>query len=208
MRLRASALTLCMICGFLCAAQLAAQEKPEQDSPLKIEWIDSYEETYEAGDNVFTIDAGVLFPLSFTDGNGTTLPNKNYVGGTGHLIYQIFLNKWLFAGGEFSGSFSATLGENVMYTMPFGATIGANLKVKSFEFPFSLTVGGILYSYMNTNYFGMYIKPTIGAFWRFNREYSFGINASYLWNPQWTADPATTVNGHMMSAVLAVRYHF
>jgi hypothetical protein len=80
-------------------------------------------------------------------------------------------------------------------------------------------VGAAPQQRLDGSYFGLFVKPSAGVFFRFNPDWSFGINASFWWVPQWTSvrdDPgmvnrhsrAINIHGFFLETSIGVRYHF
>jgi hypothetical protein len=121
-----------------------------------------------------------------------------------------------YLGGELSGMFASTLGENMYYIVPIGFRAGYQFVLSRFEFPLSLLVGFAPQSYNGRSYFGLFSKPSAGAFFRFNASWSFGLTTSLWWVPQWTnktreLDYQTSTihtHGFFWEIGFGVRYHF
>lgn len=170
------------------------------------EYLDQTE-TVE-GDNVFTINVGLLFALAFVDGNNQSLDTNLGLGGAGILSYDYMLTKYFSIGGEFGGSFNSTQGANILYTVPFGLRVGALFEAGPFEIPVSIMAGACLQTELADNHLSLAFKLEPGFFWRFNDDWSFGLNVSWWMIPQFNEDPAKSVWGHFMFTSLAARYHF
>lgn len=185
------------------------QEGPgeEETLPIESDWKGYTPTRYSPGDKTFVIAAGVSVPLFFYGPSGF-LDNKVSLGGTGYLSYNYFLSPHIFIGGELGGSFAATLGENMLYIVPFGFRVGYQLVTGRFEFPFSLTIGAANQGYLDKGYFGLFIKPAAALFWRFNPDWSFGLSTEYWWVPQWVSDSSKNSYGNFLTINLAARYHF
>lgn len=180
-------------------------EPPIATEPI---WNGEVPSVYTKGDKTFTISLGTIVPLFYTTGSFGKVKNNSSVGGAGSLGYNYFFNSHFALGGEFGGMFSGTLGENMLYVIPFGLKATYQFVVPPFEFPISLMVGGAAQSYLDTNYLGMIVKPGVSAFWRQGPDWSFGINAAWWWLPQWTSSSETSVFGNFLELTLAARYHF
>ena len=182
-------------------------ESPEnpENPPIDSEWGKYNISVYNRGDKTFTITLGVLIPTLFNgvDEQGVGLS----VGGTGTLAFSYFLTPHLFVGGELSGMFMSTRGKNMLYMIPFGARIGYQFIFRRFEFPFSFMIGGAPTLYLEQKYFGLIMKPGAGVFWRLNPDWSFGLNTSWWFLPQW---PKTGPDayGNFLELTLSARYHF
>lgn len=205
-----------IVAVFLCLAAVnaAAQEAPgeatppEDELPIESEWEGASLTKYVRGDQTFAITLGLGKPLFFVTKTGNTLDNNISLGGTGSLSYNYFLSPHFALGGEVSGFFAKTLGENMMYMIPFGLRATWQFIAGSFEFPVSLLVGGASQNYLGKDYFGFFAKPGLGAYWRFNPDWSFGVNTAWWWVPQMTDDSSTSVFGNFAELTLSARYHF
>ena len=188
----------------------AQEEDPPEPPPIDIEW---FEETtlYSRGDRTFTISLGTIFPTVFWGDIERDQHNLSSVGGTGSLAFNYFLTPHIFIGGELSGMFLSTRGQNMLYIIPFGFRIGYQFVHRRFEFPISVMVGGAPQMRLEDRYFGLIIKPGASAFWRFNADWSFGLNAVWWFVPQWPSPQhgiRHNAYGNFMVVTLAARYHF
>jgi hypothetical protein len=163
---------------------------------------------YTRGDKTFNISLGILPSLFFTSASGNTLDNHVKLGGTGSLSYNYFLNSRMFVGGVLQGSFSQTLGKNFLYMIPIGAIVGYQFVLRRFEFPLSVTLGGVTVQYLTFNGYWLFIKPQASGFFRFNSDWSFGLNVAWWLVPQWTKLPGKDATGNFMEVTLSARYHF
>jgi hypothetical protein len=62
--------------------------------------------------------------------------------------------------------------------------------------------------YLDQGYLGFYLKGGASVYFRFNPDWSFGLNSNWYWLPQWTKDPSKNVDGNIVDLTLSVRYHF
>jgi len=201
--------------GFLVMAQTSETETPSVEAPagsdplpIDSEWNGPAPKLYSKGDKTFIINLGTVLPLFFYSADGNSLANNLSVGGTGSLNYNYYFNSNLALGGEFGGSFSGTLGGNMLFMMPFGVKGTWHFIASPFEFPVSLMVGGVTQSYLGTDYFGLIVKPGVAAYWRFNPDWSFGLNSAWWWIPEWTSSASTSSYGNFLELTLSARYHF
>jgi hypothetical protein len=178
------------------------------DMPVLPVWDGVPLSGYTRGDKTFNISLGILPPLFFTSASGKTLDNHVKLGGTGSLSYNYFLNSRMFIGGILQGSFSQTLGKNFLYMIPIGATFGYQFLLHRFEFPLSVTIGGATVQYLTFNGYWLFIKPQASGFFRFNSDWSFGLNIAWWITPQWTKVSEKNATGHFMEITLSARYHF
>jgi hypothetical protein len=191
---------------FLGAAFVSAQEDGPGELPIDSDWSGIVPSLYEPGDQMLTMTVGAAFPTLFLHHNGSRDPNI-YPGLTGALGYVVFLTPRFFMGGELGGMAAGTKGENMVYLVSVGFRTGYQFLLGRFEFPLSLVLGGCPQKFQDDGYFGLVLKPSAGAFFRFNPEFSFGISADWWWVPQWTGDKAKDVYGNFLGFTLSVRYH-
>lgn len=211
------ALALCLV-FFSAGSGLFAQESAERDTWSEQEDQDDQEEAdpwdYQtqvgsvAGDKIFNIDIGLMLGLGFINGHGQSIPLNLGIGGAGMLSYDYMLSKHFSLGAEVSGSFNSTLGANILYLVPFGLRAGLHFDVGRFSIPSYIMLGASNHFELGYTYFGFAMKLQSGVFWRFNDEWSFGLNASWLLLPEIHSTPEETVWGNFLMTTLAVRYHF
>ncbi|GAB1481592.1 hypothetical protein MASR2M78_04070 [Treponema sp.] len=192
---------------FAQTAEDGGEKKEEGTLPIESNWSGLSPSLYSRGDQTFVIALGTTIPLTFYGDSGS-IDSQLSVGGLGSLNYNYYLSPNFALGGEVNGMFSGTVGGNVLFMVPFGVKATWHFIKSPFEFPLSLTLGGASQSYLDGNYFGLFIKPAAAAYWRFNPDWSFGINTAWWWLPQWTNNQATTVYGNFLELTLAARYHF
>ena len=200
-------LVLLVLMGF--ALPLVAQEvdsDPDDELPA-IVWDSYVPDVYRAGDKILTISAGVLFPTVFTgrglEGNGSNIN----IGGMGSFVFSYFLTPRWFVGGELAGMFASTGGRNMVFIIPIGPRVGYQFVLGRFEFPLALMVGAAPQKYLDKGYFGLIIKPSASGFFRFNPDWSFGLNTSWWLLPQWPEN-GKNVLGNFLELTLSARYHF
>jgi hypothetical protein len=190
---------------------LHAQETgPEEgEIPIESEWDIYAPEFYSRGDQTFIISFGVVAPTMFFGQDGIISHNISPpVGGTGSLAYNYFFTSHLSLGGEVGGMFTSTVGQNVLYIIPIGLRVGYQFIFRRFEFPLALTVGIAPQRYLNLGYLGLFAKAGGSVFFRFNPDWSFGVNANWGWYPQWVKKPEENVHANIMDITVAARYHF
>jgi hypothetical protein len=199
---------------------LLAQEAGEPDydngePPIESGWDGYMPDLYSRGDQTFTISAGVIFPILFLN-QGTVMDHhfKPPIGGSlGPLAYTYFLNSHFFVGGEIGFMFNYTLAEGTIVLIPIGVHAGYQPRFRRFEFPLGITVGIAPQKYLNFGYFGFFMKGMASVFYRFNPDWSFGLNVNWNWFPQWPmedGDPAPNKNmdGNIIGLTFSARYHF
>lgn len=192
-----------------------ADDEDEYEGGLEIDsdWSRA-SNLYTSGDQVFCINLGFPISLFFVDQQEGYFKTKMKLGGFGALAYNYFLTPHWFVGGEVSGMFAATVGGNMFYMIPIGIRGGYQFIANRFEFPAYLLLGVAPQSHNQRTYFGFFAKAAAGAFFRLNSEWSFGLNTSFWWAPEWTKktrDPGSTkinIHGFFLEASLGARYHF
>ena len=169
------------------------------------EWLDYDFSLYSQGDRTFHITMGLLFPLYFSGIN-----NNNHgisMGGTGTLTFNYFLGPHFFVGGEITGSFNGTRGGNMLYLIPMGVRAGYQFLYRRFEIPVSIMLGVAPQRYINRGYFGPVLKAGVAVYWRYNMDWSFGLNTNLWIIPQWPSNGHNVV-GTFQELTLSARFHF
>ena len=183
----------------------------DEEAPIDDLWEGYYADPYGRGDQTFTITLGVIFPTLFYDNNGERITNHNFnppVGGTGSLSYNYFFHKYYFLGIEIGVKFNYTLGENTLFIIPIGVRTGVQFVYRRIEFPIVIVAGVSPHRYLNYSYVGFFLKGGASVFFRFNPDWSFGLNAEWSWYPQRPRDPARNTDGNFFGVTLTARYHF
>jgi len=217
-------LGLCWFSGH--GALLYAQEEAEEieaeeeendpsddDISVETDWDGYISELYSRGDQTFTISMGVNFPTVFHDDKPKKIdPHWSPVGGAGSLAYTRFLGAHYFLGAEIGVSFNRTLGKNTIFIVPIGVRTGWQFIFHRFEFPITLAIGFAPERYLNYSYTGLFVKLGGSGFFRFNPDWSFGLNADWNWYPQWPRKEknptAKDMYANIIGLTLAARYHF
>ena len=197
---------------------VSAQEEndPDDDEIIPIETDWSRTALYTRGDQIFCINLGLVLPLFYAEQKDGYMDSQMNLGGMGSLAYNYFLGPHFYLGGELCGMFASTVGENMYYIVPMGFRAGYQFILKRFEFPLSVLIGFAPQSYNQRSYFGFFAKPAAGVFFRYNAEWSFGLNTSFWWVPQWTKktrelinhDSKVNIHGFFWEISAGVRYHF
>ena len=182
-------------------------ESEPNSPPIESDWDVYRPDLYARGDKTFNISLGVIFPTIFAGKGLEGNPNNLKLGGTGSLTFNYFVGSHVFLGGELGGMFAATLGENMLYAVPFGLRAGYQFIARRFEFPLVLMVGAAPQKYLEKGYFGLIIKPGASGFFRYSPDWSFGLNAQWWMLPQWPKN-GKSVFGNFMEFTLSARYHF
>lgn len=195
------------VTGFPAFAQEEGDEEPGGSIPIESDWAAFNPGTYARGDQTFNVALGPVFPVGFFGANGK-MDAKIKIGGAGSLSYNYFLTPNIFVGGEIGGMFAQTKAKNMYFIIPMGARVGYQFVFRSFEFPLAVMLGGAPQKYLDWSYFGYFMKVSAGAYWRFNSDWSFGLNTAWWWVPQWTSKKNENVHGHFIELTAGARYHF
>jgi hypothetical protein len=200
---------------------LHAQEEQEEEPdygdekiPVESDWDGYMPNLYSKGDKTFSISAGVIFPVLFFN-NGKLIDHhfSPPVGGSGSLAYNYFFGPHFNFGAEIGMMFNYTLAQNTVFIIPIGLRVGYQFVFRRFEFPLLMTIGFVPQRYLNDGYFGFFMKGGASAFYRFNPDWSFGLNVDWNWFPQWPMEngkpvPEKNMDGNIIGLTLSARYHF
>jgi hypothetical protein len=197
-----------LMCFFILAAPVFTQED-ENEPDVEADWYGELPSLYSQGDKTFNISMGLTFPTLFLQ-NGAVEPNHNInvVGGIGSLAYNYFLDSHFFIGFEISGQFSGTKAKNMLYIVPIGVHAGYQFIVWKIEIPLTIAIGIAPQKKLDLGYFGLFVKGGAGAYYRFNPDWSFGIDLSWSWLPQWPKEPGKHADGNFINLMVSARYHF
>jgi hypothetical protein len=197
---------LLLLLTLLTGGALSAQEG---EAPIESDWDIYAPEFYSRGDQTFIISLGVVMPAIFLSQGSVIQHNISPpVGGTGSLSYNYFLTSHISVGGEIGGIFAPTVAENVLYIIPVGLRLGYQFIFRRFEFPLTITAGIAPLRYLEQGYAGLFVKAGAALYYRFNPDWSFGVNANWYWIPQWVKDSSKNVDGNIVDITVAARYHF
>jgi hypothetical protein len=178
------------------------------------DWNKYIPDMYSKGDQTVNISLGTIFPVVFIN-NGNVIPHNISppVGIVLSLSYNYFMGANFFIGGEFGINTALTLGQNMVFIVPIGLRAGWQFIISRFEIPLSAAIGLAPQKYLDYGYFGMYLRATAAAYYRFNPNWSFGLNADWSWYPQWPMKnnirtPEKDVYANIVGVTLSARYHF
>ena len=129
------------------------------------------------------------------------------------MVYSRFLGPHFFLGIEIGVKFNSTLQQNTIFLIPIGMRTGWQFIMNRFEFPLFMTIGFAPQRVLDSSYTGLFLKGGGGAFYRFNPDWSFGLNTDWNWYPQWPREdgrrvPNKDVYGNILGLTLSARYHF
>ncbi|AEE16067.1 TP0733 family outer membrane beta-barrel protein [Treponema brennaborense] len=186
--------TLMLTSGFLCAQEQAVPETPQKEDTFVYKMN-------QKGDQFIKI--GLMLNVPFKPAI-----QQLHLGGSGTLGYMRFINSSFAVGGDASFAYMTTVGENIFTFIPLMLKVMYQPAFHKFEFPISFGIGGAFENYINDMYFGLVVKPEIGAFFRYSPSWSFGLNAGLYIMPQWCKDASKNYTGIIMDVALTARYHF
>ena len=192
---------------FISGSIFAASDDDEDDD------IDTYEESYSLGDQMFVINAGLFIPLFFFDRSLDVMETNLTLGGTGSLCWQVFLTNHLSLGGELGGMFALSPNRRVLYMIPLTVKATYWFRFYPFEIPISLGLGGNLSILEEAAHIDFIAKPAVGFYWNFNEEWAFGANVTYWFVPQiysgsGKVQSSHSMFGNFMDVSLSVMFRF
>lgn len=166
-----------------------------------------------AGDQNIRLALGIVLPLNFPDFQSLfdSYGAQLSTGGMGTLGYHRFIAKDFAIGFDISFGFNATIGEHIFSYTPILFSATYQPVWKKLEFPLTLNLGFAWESYNNDNYFpGLVVKPEAGVHYRFNQDWSAGIEASYIFMPQFCELYGSGKNyyGQFATISAVARYYF
>ncbi|MCP5514351.1 MAG: hypothetical protein H7A26_02680 [Spirochaetales bacterium] len=182
----------------------------EEEQPADEE---NFEYVYGLGDQIFTIKAGLIFPLYLMSPDFNFTSTNLSMGGAGSLEWSAFINSSLALGGEFGGMFAFSPNDRVLYMMPLTFKISYFYRKYPFEFPIYCGAGISFNSIDDAFHLDFILKPGASVLWNFNSEWAFGFNLVYWWVPQiYTGNgdvPAShTRFGNFLETTMSALFHF
>lgn len=154
-----------------------------------------------AGDQFLKIDLLANFPLNFD--------NQLTIGLGASFGYYRFISNLIAIGGDVIIGYNVTIGQKALFTAPI--TFGAMVQpyIGNFEFPIFANIGIASTSCQGLSYFPSFAaKLSAGAYYRIKESWSFGIDSTLYWIPQWFTDSSKNDNGLFVTAGITARYHF
>lgn len=191
--------TLFFLFAALITAAAYSQYNDDDYEDTPIFQIDDYNMN-EKGDQQIRVALEGDFALS---------PRNLGWGGNASLGYNRFLSPLFSVGANVDFNYYKTKGSNIFYNVPFLAKGTLHLNLGRFEFPLSIAAGFSMQSYLSKFYFGPFIKPEIGAFYRYSPDWSLGITVGASVMPQiYVSNSSQNRTATALDAGLSVRYHF
>ena len=164
---------------------------------------------HSLGDQTLSISAGVFIPLFF---QRFTLPFQylpmtlNRLGGTGTLQWNAYLGPYFRMGIEVSTAFSVDPNRNPLVMLPITIKGAYVLNVSRFEFPFFLSAGINIIRYQDWSHLDLIFKPGFAAYWRYDANWSFGVNFTWWLDMQFEGADSMMLNA--LEVTPSVFYHF
>ncbi len=205
---RVVCIALCIIGTISPVFSQNGETAPEEPAQAEEDFVP----TYGLGDQLLSLNLGMLFPLFYTGGPDGMEDANLTLGGTGHLMWSSFLTNDFAVGGEFGGMFAFTPNRNTLFMIPLAARASYFLRAYPFEFPLTLAAG-INFSRFRDNFkIDPIVIPGAGFYWNYNAEWAFGLDLRYWWVPQVYSGPEPpsedTRFGNFLGSTLSVLYRF
>ena len=206
-------LSILSVAVFLClsASNAFAQESQDVQDQHEKQDIVQFDDfpMNMAGDQFIRLSLAGNFPLSFghpfTDG-------KLRTGGMFSLGYHYFVMKDLAVGLDAGFGFHVTIGSNLFHYIPILASVTYQPCFGKFELPLSVGIGFAWETYAGNTYWpGLVIKPEAGLHYRITNSWSVGMEAAYMFMPQFAKLYGTgekNIMGQFLSVQLVARFYF
>jgi len=199
-------LELLLAVGIAVAVGVAAQEAPaESETPIEI---------YGLGDQLFSINAGLMLPLFFRATDGTVVTSAGHLdpGAVGALRWAGFVSNGVSIGAELGGMFEPTILDRTLISISVAGFASYTLRFYPFEAVLHAGLGVNLLRLDSDLYVGPIVKPGVSLYWNFNSEWAFGVRSEYWLIPEiYSGDlpPTSHSNfGNFVAVTLSTLYHF
>ena len=184
-----------------------ANDEPDQFTPPAGEFTE-----YGLGDQMLSVNLGLMEPLFFNWGPDGFSQTNLSVGGIGSLEWGSFLNSRVSLGMELAGTFMFTANGRSLFMVPITAKASYFFRPYPFEIPIFIGAGLNVSRLDDQTKFDPILKPGASFYWSYNPEWSFGLNAVWWWVPQFYRGPeppsADTRVGNFLELSLSALYHF
>ncbi|MBN1699826.1 MAG: hypothetical protein JW881_20085 [Spirochaetales bacterium] len=164
---------------------------------------------HELGDQTFSLTVGLFIPLFFQDFTGEYLSANSTLGTAGHLQWSAYINSSVRLGLEFGGALSFDPNMKIYLMMPIAAKASYIFNVSRFEFPINLAIGVNILKYgddrTNTVFL---VKPGASVYWRFDANFSFGIDCAWWWNLEFPVGEDPAIMANFLTISPSLFYHF
>ena len=200
-----------IVLTFLSVSLLWAQQNDEDDRPIPPATPEVFPE-YGLGDQMLAINLGIMAPLFFAGGPDGIQNTNLSLGGLGSLEWASYLNNNVALGMELGGAFAFTPNGRALFMVPITAKISYVFRSYPFSFPVFLGAGLNISRLEDQTKFDPILKPGASFYWTYNPEWSFGLNTTYWWVPQFYRGPeppsGDTRYGNFLEISLSALYHF
>lgn len=200
-------LIICIICS---AAAFGQEEEPPEEE-------ETYIPTYDLGDQLFSISAGLFIPLFFhnplqeTEEEEAIMKTNLSLGGIGGLEWGAFLGSNVSLGFQLAGMFAVSPLERVIGMIPITAKLSYYFRFFPFELPIFLGAGVNFLTFDEYLYFGPILKPGAAFYWNFHPEWSLGLQFQYWWVPEFYTEESLREDsrfGNFLEITFSALYHF
>jgi hypothetical protein len=195
---------------FASAAILTADDKPADKPPERGRSAFGIE-GHQLGDQTLALAAGLAFPLFFQEYGGQIHDTNLTLGGSGELQYSAYLNSNVRLGADLAGLFARSPNDRTLFLLPITVRIAYVLAISRFEFPISLGAGINIVNYREWSAVDFILKPGVAGFWRYDSNWSFGLNVSWWLDFQGTTKEQAADQARMADYLIvtpAVFYNF
>jgi len=164
---------------------------------------------HELGDQMFSIRAGVLIPLFWQDfGGNDILPANSTIGACGALQWNFYLTGALRLGIDIGLGFCVDINSNLYNMIPIAFRTTYIFSISRFEIPVSLCIGMNILNHLETYDIGIILRPETGLFYRYDANFSFGLNIGYWWALEFPVEDDSAAAGNFLDITPALLYHF
>jgi len=174
--------------------------------------------TRALGSQIFQVDLGLGIPLmSANPYTGTITPGANLdVGGSGSIKWSAFLDSSFALGVDVAGLFTTGPNGKAFSMFPIGIRASNFFRIEGapLQIPIHLTAALNIMRYKDLSYVGFAIKPGFGIYWDATKDWSFGLNTTWIWAPEIYTDTSGAVpinhtrHAHFLEVTLSALYSF
>ena len=118
----------------------------------------------------------MMVPLFYQEFDWATHDTNLTLGGMGELQWSAYLSPVVRIGLDLAGSFARSPNDRSLFLLPITAKVTYVLGVSRFEFPFFFGAGINIVRYREWSHVDLILKPGVGGYWRYNSNWSFGVN--------------------------------
>ena len=156
------------------------------------------------GDQSLAISAGIIVPLFFQDFAGSYHGTNLTLGGTADLQWNAYLSAYWRLGLEVAAAFTFSPNWHTLLMLPMTMKITYLISVSNFEFPIFLGAGINIIRYRDWSHLDFILKPGVGAFWRYDHNWSFGLTLCWWLDFQYVDAAVQSVDQARMGNFLTI----